>query len=86
MDDQANRQRIRRSSDRLLSAVDDLKVAERRKRETQMSSPAFHRLAREVSDKADAVWRAARDEDDAGDALSGPQGVTTDEVPPDRPN
>lgn len=86
MDDQANRQRIRRSSDKLLSAVDDLKAAERRKRETEMSTPEFHRLAEVVREKADEIWRAAAEEESAGEALSEPQAVTTEEVPPERSN
>jgi hypothetical protein len=86
MGDEANRHQVRRSSDRLLGAVDDLKAAERRRRETEMSTPEFHRLAEVVREKADEVWRTAAEEESAGEALSEPQAVTTEEVPPERSN
>ncbi len=83
MGEEQQRRNVRRSSDQLLAAVDELKAVERRKRQTEMSTPEFHRLADEVFEKARDVWRTAADEDVAGDALSEPQGVTTEEQPPD---
>jgi hypothetical protein len=84
MGDEVHRRQVRRSSDRLLAAVEDLKAAERRKRDVKMSTPEFHRLAQEVRAKADEVWRTAKEEDEAGDALSEPQAETTNVVPPAR--
>jgi hypothetical protein len=82
MGDQQHRQQVRRASDRLLHAVDDLKAAERKKRSERMSTPAFHRLADEVRVKADKVWRAAVDEEDAGDRLTEAQAETTEDQSP----
>jgi hypothetical protein len=83
-DDETNRRRVRHASDRLLAAVEDLKATERRKRGVRMSSPEFHRLDEEVIAKTSEVWRAALEEDDAGDALSGTQAETTNDVEPER--
>jgi hypothetical protein len=83
-DDETHRRAVRRSSDKILEAVDDLRAAERRKRQLQMSSPEFHELADEVKRKADAVWREAAMEAVEGDALTTTSSITTEEVPPDK--
>jgi hypothetical protein len=84
MADEQQRQQIRRTSDRLLDAVDDLKAAERRKRSKPMSTPAFHRLAEEVRVKADEVWRTAAEEEAGGERLTGPQRESIEDERPRR--
>lgn len=58
--DQSTRhRRLRGESDHLLEAVDEIRTLDARKREVDISTPAFHRLAKEIQDKSREVFRAA---------------------------
>jgi hypothetical protein len=73
---------VRNDSDALLEAVRELHELEREKRGQKMSSPEFHDMAREITDRSRDVFRIAADEERAGDELDSPQDRTTDDVPP----
>ena len=65
-DDQAARaasNALRRDSERLLKAVDELRAMEREKRRVSISSRTFHELAERVEQKAREVFRLAGQED-----------------------
>ena len=57
---------LRRDSERLLKAVDELRAMEREKRRVSISSRTFHELAERVEQKAREVFRLAGQEDDDG--------------------
>lgn len=57
------------NSDKLLSALDKLKRTEQRKRDHKISTPEFHRLAEEVDQESERVWRLAEGEEAQGDAI-----------------
>jgi hypothetical protein len=74
---------VRNDSDALLQAVRELHELEREKRGEQMSSPEFHDMAREITDKSRNVFRIAADEERAGDEIeSPPEKTTIDDVKP----
>lgn len=75
------RQQIRDDSDDLLSALNDLKQMEGRKRTEDISSPPFHDLAEAVEDQARHVYRLAAEERIDGDQTSSAD-VSTNEVSP----
>jgi len=76
--DAPNRDRLRRDSDELLAAVNEIKRLEREKRTREMSSPRFHEMADEIERRARDVFRYAADELEAGDDLSRRQGRSID--------
>jgi hypothetical protein len=76
--DAPNRARLRRDSDELLAAIDEIKRLEREKRTEEMSSPRFHEMADEIEQRARAVFRYAADELEAGEDLSRRQGQSID--------
>jgi signal transduction histidine kinase len=57
---------LRRDSERLLKAVDELRAMEREKRRVSISSRTFHELAERVEQKAREVFRLAGQEDEDG--------------------
>ncbi|MDQ6794180.1 MAG: hypothetical protein M3067_05070 [Chloroflexota bacterium] len=68
-DDQAARaasDALRRDSERLLKAVDELRAMEREKRRVSISSRTFHELAERVEQKAREVFRLAGQEESDG--------------------
>jgi hypothetical protein len=73
---------VRSDSDALLQAVRELHELEREKRGEQMSSPEFHEMAREITNKSRNVFRIAADEERAGDEIESPPGKTIDDVTP----
>jgi hypothetical protein len=81
--DADHRHALRSTSDRLLEAVDDLRATEQLKRRAPMSSPEFHRLAEQVQQKSNEIWREAAMERREGDALSRQQAVSIEETPPE---
>ncbi len=68
------------SSDRLLSELRELRNAEERKRRTTISTPEFHRLARDVEERALRVWSAASEERAESAELRTQPGVTTEDA------
>src|SRR4051812_13161410 len=60
---------VRNDSDALLRAVRELHELEREKRGEEISSPEFHEMAREITDKSRNVFRIAADEERAGDEI-----------------
>ncbi len=60
---------IRQDSDALLDAVERLKRAEERKRETPFASEAFDQRAREVEERARELFRLAALEESHGERL-----------------
>jgi hypothetical protein len=81
--DAPNRARLRRDSDELLAAVDEIKRLEREKRTEEMSSPRFHEMADEIERRARAVFRYAADELEAGEDLSRRQGQSIESADAD---
>lgn len=63
---QAASNALRRDSERLLKAVDELRAMEREKRRLASSSRPFHELAERVEQKAREVFRLAGQEDADG--------------------
>ena len=86
MTDDRHRQ-VRDDSDALLEALDTLKRMEKAKREEDISTPGFHRLANEVQDQARRVFGLALEESVDGDRAPTTD-VSTNEVRPrdDRSN
>ena len=82
-DDQTRRQTLRDDSDELLSALDELRALERRKRQERISSSPFHRLAEDVAEASRRVFRVAEEERRVGDEFDEQQPVTTEDVPPE---
>jgi hypothetical protein len=72
-DDQARRDRreLRRDSDRLLSAIAELRDLEEQKRREEVSSASFRDLARRVEEKAREVYRLADEEADDASGAAG---------------
>lgn len=90
---------VRRDSERLLRAVDELRAMEREKRRLAISSRTFQELAERVEQKAREVFRLAGQEDDDGrlaerltaskpsavdDPIDGTQTAAGDASPPRR--
>ena len=57
---------LARSSNEMLEMVSELKDLERRKREQPISSPAFHELAEQVTDKTRDIMRSVIKQEDLG--------------------
>jgi hypothetical protein len=62
-------QEVRKTSDALLEAVRSLHELEREKRSQQLSSPEFHAMAREITERSQEVFRLAALEERAGNEL-----------------
>jgi hypothetical protein len=77
--DAPHRERLRRDSDELLTAVDDIRRLEREKRAQDMSSPPFHEMAEQIEQRSRDVFRYAADEREAGEDLSRRQGKSIDD-------
>ncbi len=75
---------LRRTSDDLMASLEELKDLEARKREHEISTPRFHRLAEDVEDQARRVFELAAYETDVGEDAGPPKGITTDDVQRDR--
>jgi hypothetical protein len=74
-------QEIRRTSDALLEAVRSLHELEREKRAQQLSSPEFHAMAREITERSRELFRLAALEERAGNEVES-QDSTTEDIPP----
>ena len=74
---------LARSSNEMLEMVSELKELERRKREEPISSPAFHELAEQVTDKTRDIMRSVIKQEDLGNQT--PRGDSSiDDVDDDR--
>jgi hypothetical protein len=82
--DDQHRRRVRTTSDALLDDVARLRELEQEKRKVDVSTPRFHELATEITDRSRDIFRRASEEEAEGDAVSGPQGVTLDETSPNQ--
>jgi hypothetical protein len=78
--DAAPAREVRRNSDALLEAVRALHDLEREKRAQEVSTPAFHAMAREITERSREVFRLAAEEERAGDEVDTPQGATTEDI------
>ena len=76
--------RVRDDSDDLLEQLQRLKGLEERKRHLEVSTPEFHHAADQIADVSSEIFRTARDEQAAGDRIGRRQGVSTEDVEPDR--
>ena len=76
--------RVRHDSDDLLEKMNRLKDLEQRKRHLEVSTPEFHDAADEVADVSTEIFRIARDEQATGNQIDRRQGMTTEDVRPDR--
>jgi hypothetical protein len=76
--------RVRDTSDDLLDNLNRLKTLEERKRRLEVSTPEFHEAADAIAGVSSDIFRLARDERAAGDRISRRQGVSTEDVEPDR--
>jgi hypothetical protein len=56
-------------SNRLLAALRRLRDIEKVKRQTPISTPAFHRLAEEVEQTSREIFRLAREQERLGDEI-----------------
>ena len=63
------RRAITRASNRLLRAVDELKVLEKDRRDETISTPPFHRLAADVKAKSREIFRMADDQEALADRI-----------------
>lgn len=73
--------RVRSDSDELLSAIDQLRRLERKKRTEHISTPGFHELADEVALQARRVFDVASRENADGDRVATTD-VSIEETPP----
>jgi len=69
------------TSRQLLTQLDDIKRLEQEKRAEARSTPEFHELAEEISDKARDVWAIAEHEETSG-ATDSPVPEERDETYP----
>jgi hypothetical protein len=74
-------QEVRQTSDELLEAVRKLHDLEREKRAQQLSTPEFHAMAREITERSREVFRLAAVEERAGDEVDS-QDRTTEDIRP----
>jgi len=81
--DDQQRRRVRTTSDALLDDVARLRELEQEKRRVDFSTPRFHELASEITNRSRDIFRRASEEEAEGDALSGPHDATIEETPPD---
>jgi hypothetical protein len=80
--DAAASQEVRQSSDALLDAIRKLHDLEREKRTQELSTPEFHAMAREITERSREVFRLAAEEERAGDEVDTPQDRTTEDIRP----
>jgi hypothetical protein len=78
--DAPRRARIARESDRLLEAVGEIRGLEEKKRDVEMSTPRFHKLADRIAERARDVFSYAADEREAGEELTKRQDRSINEV------
>jgi hypothetical protein len=71
---QRDEMRLSEDSDQLLRDLADVKALEKQKRQHDISTPSFHELAEQITDKAHQVFRAAYREE-----VDGNKPDTTDE-------
>ena len=74
-------QEVRQTSDALLEAVRKLHDLEREKRAQQLSTPEFHAMAREITERSREVFRLAALEERAGNEVDS-QHRTTEAIRP----
>ena len=67
-------------SDELLRTIDEIRELESQKREVPMSTPEFHEKADLIERKARVVFGLAKAQREVGEALSGPQEDSIDDV------
>jgi FixJ family two-component response regulator len=75
-------QEVRKTSDALLDAVRRLHDLEREKRAQQLSTPEFHAMAHEITERSREVFRLAAVEERAGDEVESQQEETTEDIRP----
>jgi hypothetical protein len=75
-------QEVRETSDALLAAVRKLHDLEREKRAQQLSTPEFHAMAREITERSREVFRLAAVEERAGDEVESQQEESTEDIRP----
>jgi hypothetical protein len=80
--DPAAAQEVRQTSDALLEAIRALHELEREKRVQQLSTPEFHAMAREITERSREVFRLAAVEERAGDEVESQQEETTEDIRP----
>ena len=73
---------VRKTSDALLEAVRALHDLEREKRAQKVSSPEFHAMAREITERSRELFRLAAVEERAGDEIESPLDETTEDILP----
>lgn len=76
--------RVRDTSDALLDKLNRLKTLEERKRHLEVSTPDFHDAADAIAAVSSDIFRLAHDERAAGERIERRQGVSTEDVEPDR--
>ncbi len=69
---------VRKTSDELLEAVRKLQDLEREKRAQEFSTPEFHAMAREITERSREVFRMAALEERAGSEVDSPDSTTED--------
>lgn len=79
MPPERRRSKLASLSDRLLGSLAIIRGLERQKREEPISSPEFHRLAREIEDEGRRVFRIAAEEAAQGEDLE-PNGDAIDDI------
>ena len=76
-----NLKRLRLDSDALLEKLAEMRRAEDRKRQADVSTPEFHRLSDDVDQLSNQVFRLAQGEEDIGERTPTTQ-TSIDEVDP----
>ena len=82
-EDDRNLRRVRHDSDVLLRQMGRLKDLEKRKRQLVVSTPAYHTIEDEVVNTTHDIFNTVHDEAAASKRV-GRQGLTTEDVNPDR--
>ncbi len=81
--EERDQQHLRRDSDALLDEIEELKAMERTKRQHEISSPEFHELADQITDKSRHIFAIAADERVTGNRINdNPEGKATEDVDP----
>ena len=83
-DQPQEQQDLRDHSDRLIEEIEAIKALEVEKRGHEISTPEFHQLAEAIVEKSRDIFRLAAEENFVGDEIDEPQGVSIDEVRPER--
>jgi hypothetical protein len=63
------RERLNEESQKLLETIDDLHALEEQKRDEDISTPPFHRLADTIKAKAQEAFRISTIEENLGDRI-----------------